>query len=96
MEKEYKEEEKKLEKLLNKNTGSHIRALRQNLDMTIEELAHEIKMDRSHLGRIERGEVTMSYIILLKISYGLGVKDPRVLYLEAKDEIYRFLREKEQ
>ena len=48
--------------------GKRIRARRRELGMSQEGLAHEAGLDRSYVGRIERGEHNLTFAALVKIS----------------------------
>jgi transcriptional regulator with XRE-family HTH domain len=54
--------------------GQLIRARREALGISQEDLAHEAGMDRSHVGAIERGEGNPAYGSLLTIATALGVR----------------------
>lgn len=54
-----------------KAIGGTIRVLRKNLGFSQEELAHRSSIDRSHMGKIERGERNLSVINMIKISRAL-------------------------
>lgn len=47
--------------------GQRIRAKRRELDLTQEGLAHEAGLDRSYVGRIERGEHNLTFVALVKL-----------------------------
>lgn len=47
--------------------GNRIRARRRDLGMSQEGLAHEAGLDRSYVGRIERGEHNLTFSALVKI-----------------------------
>ena len=47
--------------------GQRIRARRRDLDMSQEKLAHEASLDRSYVGRIERGEHNPTFTALIKL-----------------------------
>jgi transcriptional regulator with XRE-family HTH domain len=47
--------------------GQRIRARRRELGMSQEGLAHEAGLDRSYVGRIERGEHNLTFIALVKL-----------------------------
>lgn len=47
--------------------GLRIRARRRELGMTQEGLAHEAGLDRSYVGRIERGEHNLTFLALAKL-----------------------------
>jgi transcriptional regulator with XRE-family HTH domain len=59
--------------------GLLIRARRQALGISQEELAHEAGMDRSHISAIERGGSNPSYGSLLAIAEALRVPLSRLL-----------------
>lgn len=62
--------------------GEAIRSLRRELKLSQEELAHLASIDRSHMGKIERGERNLSVINLIRISTALRCK-PSDLLLRA-------------
>jgi len=47
--------------------GKRIRARRSELGMSQEGLAHEAGLDRSYVGRVERGEHNLSFVALVKL-----------------------------
>lgn len=47
--------------------GKRIRARRRELGMSQEGLAHEAGLDRSYVGRIERGEHNLTFVALVKL-----------------------------
>lgn len=47
--------------------GQRIRARRRELGMSQEGLAHEAGLDRSYVGRIERGEHNLTFIALIRL-----------------------------
>lgn len=53
--------------------GLAIRAERHRLGLSQEALAHDIGLDRSYMGGIERGEHNIAVINLLKICHRLDV-----------------------
>ena len=52
--------------------GKRIRAHRAQLGMSQEGLAHEAGLDRSYVGRIERGEHNLTFVSLVKIARAMG------------------------
>jgi len=52
--------------------GKRIRAARRKLAMSQERLAHESGLDRSYVGRVERGEHNLTFLSLIKIARALG------------------------
>lgn len=58
--------------------GSKIRETRKNISISQEQLALLTAIDRSYLGRIERGEVSITVEKLYQISRTLNV-DPKIL-----------------
>lgn len=62
--------------------GSAIRAARKNQGFSQEALADAAGIDRSHMGRIERGERNLTMLNLGRIADALGSK-PSVLLSEA-------------
>lgn len=51
--------------------GRRIREARRELDMSQERLAHESGLDRSYVGRVERGEHNLTFVSLVKIARAL-------------------------
>lgn len=52
--------------------GKRIRAKRRALGMSQEGLAHEAGLDRSYVGRIERGEHNLTFVSLVRIARAMG------------------------
>lgn len=52
--------------------GQRIRARRKELGMSQEGLAHEAGLDRSYVGRIERGEHNLTFVALVKLCRAMG------------------------
>lgn len=52
--------------------GVAIRRLRKERAVSQEELAHVCQLDRSHLGRIERGERNVTLLNVVRIARGLA------------------------
>jgi len=59
--------------------GDAIRAARQSRDLSQEALADEAGLDRSHLGRIERGERNLTLLNLLRIASALQIQGSDLL-----------------
>lgn len=53
--------------------GWNVRKLRVGLSLSQERLAHEAEIDRSYVGRIERGEENMTISVLEAIAGALQV-----------------------
>lgn len=51
--------------------GQRIRAARRKLGLSQEGLAHEAGLDRSYVGRVERGEHNPTFVSLVKIARAL-------------------------
>lgn len=47
--------------------GQRIRARRRELGLSQEGLAHEAGLDRSYVGRIERGEHNLTFVALIRL-----------------------------
>ena len=62
--------------------GLAIRTMRTEQGVSQEELSHRAHLDRSHMGRIERGERNVSFGNLIRISTGLNCK-PSELFSRA-------------
>jgi len=48
--------------------GQRIRARRRELELSQEGLAHEAGLDRSYVGRIERGEHNLTFVALVRLA----------------------------
>lgn len=55
-----------------KALGAAVRSARVELSLSQEELAYRASIDRSHMGKIERGERNVSLVNIMKISCALG------------------------
>lgn len=51
--------------------GKRIRARRRGMGMSQEGLAHAAGLDRSYVGRIERGEDNLTFASLIKLARGM-------------------------
>lgn len=61
--------------------GQAIRHRRKEQGLSQEALAHLVQIDRSHMGRIERGERNLTFANILKISAGLKCSPSTLLSL---------------
>ena len=59
--------------------GKAIRAIRLTHDTSQEALAQLADIDRSHMGKIERGERNVTALNLFRIAQALGVKPSRIM-----------------
>lgn len=66
-----------------KALGHAIRAVRKARNTSQEALAHRAEIDRSHMGKIERGERNITALNLRRIAEALGVR-PSEIYSEAE------------
>ena len=64
---------------INKQLGARIRYLRQQKNLSIEELALEAEINRNYLGDLERGTRNPTMVVLVKIARALGI-DLAVLF----------------
>ncbi|ABK12298.1 MULTISPECIES: helix-turn-helix domain-containing protein [Burkholderia] len=62
-----------------KQIGRSIRARRLALNISQESLAHLANIDRSHMGKIERGERNVTLLNLLRISRALAWQPSELL-----------------
>jgi transcriptional regulator with XRE-family HTH domain len=63
--------------------GRRVRQLRKEKGVSQEAFAHEIKIDRSYFGSIERGERNVSLENICLIAKGLGVSPAELLKFDA-------------
>jgi transcriptional regulator with XRE-family HTH domain len=66
--------------------GRRVRQLRKEKGVSQEAFAHEIKIDRSYFGSIERGERNVSLDNICLIAKGLGVAPAELLMFNALNE----------
>ncbi|WP_078041060.1 MULTISPECIES: helix-turn-helix domain-containing protein [Burkholderia cepacia complex] len=59
--------------------GRTIRAIRKEKRISQEELADIAGLDRSHMGRIERGERNVSFLNLARVAHALDCKLSEIL-----------------
>ena len=64
--------------------GKHLREIRLSKNLTQEELCHRSGLQLSHLGRIERGERTLTAPLIYVIATGLGVDQHKLLTFKFK------------
>jgi transcriptional regulator with XRE-family HTH domain len=61
--------------------GAAIREERTRQGLSQEALAHAAQVDRSHMGRIERGERNVTFLNIYKIARALGVSTASLMKL---------------
>lgn len=66
--------------------GRRVRQLRKARGVSQEAFAHEIQIDRSYYGSIERGERNVSLDNICLIATGLGVPPAELLKFDGLDE----------
>lgn len=59
--------------------GRNVRRLRQQREMTQEQLAFDAEIDLTYLGGIERGKRNPSLLVMAKIAKALAVSLPKLL-----------------
>lgn len=59
--------------------GAVVRARRLEFGVSQEALAHATGIDRSHMGRIERGERNLSVLNLIRIASALDIAPSKLL-----------------
>ncbi|HEP8341116.1 TPA: helix-turn-helix transcriptional regulator [Pseudomonas aeruginosa] len=62
--------------------GAAIRARRSGLGLSQEALADAAEIDRSHMGKIERGERNVTFLNISRVALALGCK-PSDLLIDA-------------
>lgn len=73
---------------LGETIGQTIREKRKELNMTIEELAYDAKINDKFLGEVERGEKEPSIDTLMKIAKGLDLNGSRDLLGDADQKVF--------
>jgi transcriptional regulator with XRE-family HTH domain len=71
---------------LEKVFAGNVRRLRKARGMTQEALAHEVEIDTSYLGRIERGESNPTLAILERFAKVLGVTPAELVTRPPRDK----------
>lgn len=66
--------------LLRSIVATNVRRYRQELGLSQQDFAHEIEMDRTYYGGVERGERNVSIDNIERIATGLGIS-PHLLLL---------------
>lgn len=66
--------------------GEAVREKRFELGLSQEELANAAQIERSHMGKIERGEHLPNLVLILRLAKALSVK-PGVLVDKAADSL---------
>jgi transcriptional regulator with XRE-family HTH domain len=61
-----------------KALGQAIRDVRKSRSVSQEALAHNAGIDRSHMGKIERGERNVTALNLLRVAKALGVQPSEI------------------
>lgn len=64
-----------------KAIGCAIRVRRMALDISQEALAYLAQIDRSHMGKIERGERNLTMLNLIKVAQALSCRPSELLAL---------------
>ena len=59
--------------------GAAVRSVRTTKGLAQEALAHAARIERSHLGKIERGEHTATLALVLKIAKALGISSGELM-----------------
>ena len=77
-------------------TGSHIRAIRRQRGMTLDELASACGLDKGHLSRVERGEKGPSVATLVQLAQALKVKVAHLVGETTLDSAISVVRAKER
>ncbi len=62
-----------------KQFGNNVRAERQKIGLSQEELADKADLDRSYVGGVERGERNISLINIVKLAKAIGVAPAQLL-----------------
>lgn len=64
--------------------GRRLRRIRKEKGFTQDELEHKAGINDNAVGRIERGERTVNYLQIMKISSALGI-NPALLFRDSQE-----------
>lgn len=70
--------DKARQKEVKKTFGARLRQLRKSKKLSQEAVALASGLDRSYLGRIERGEANLSLVNIVRVAEALGVEAPEL------------------
>mgnify|MGYP002863846415 CR=1 FL=1 len=73
-----------MEKISLKKLGHRLRFYRTQKNLTQEALALMCDIDRTYIGRIEKSKRNPSFLILLKIAKGLGIKISELVDIDSE------------
>ena len=59
--------------------GNVVKSLRLNAGLSQEELSHMAMIERSHMGKIERGQHLPNLILILRLAKALEIKPGKLL-----------------
>jgi transcriptional regulator with XRE-family HTH domain len=64
---------------LKKKFGAHVRAIREGKDMSLQDVASNCELDKSWIGKIERGQRTVTLNTIFELAKGLEVEPIKLL-----------------
>ena len=70
--------------------GAVVREKRFELGLSQEELANQAQVERSHMGKIERGEHLPNLVMILRLAKALSVK-PGLLVEQTAEKLFQQL-----
>lgn len=91
IEQEMERERKELQVAINKEIGRIVQAYRKYNNISSVDLAYNLRISRSHLGKIERGAVTTNFQTLLQLNCLIG-KELDFALEHAKSDLDLFMK----
>lgn len=64
---------------LKKKFGEHIRKIREDKGMSLQDVSYNCELDKSWIGKIERGQRTVTLNTIIELSKGLDVPPSKLM-----------------
>jgi transcriptional regulator with XRE-family HTH domain len=64
---------------LKKKFGEHIRTLREQKGLSLQDVSYNCDLDKSWIGKIERGERTVTLNTIIELAKGLEVSPSKLM-----------------
>lgn len=64
---------------LKKKFGEHVRSIREEKGMSLQDVSYNCEMDKSWIGKIERGQRTVTLNTIIELAKGLEVEPAKLM-----------------